>query len=50
MARRPARRLYSGALVRLGRRLEAWGCRLQARYDVLADAGVVPSVGERPAG
>jgi hypothetical protein len=38
----PSRRLFSRALVRLGRHLELWGCRLQARYDVFAEAGVAP--------
>jgi hypothetical protein len=38
--RRP-RRIYSPLLVRLGCWLETWGCRLQARYGVLAEVGVV---------
>jgi hypothetical protein len=44
-SRRPVR-VYSPALVRLGRWLETWGCRLQARYGVLAEAGVVRSAGD----
>jgi hypothetical protein len=42
-ARRAGRR-YSHALVWLGRRLEALGCRLQARYGALAEAGVARTV------
>ena len=34
-------RIYSPALVRLGRWLELWGRGLQARHGVLAEAGIV---------
>jgi hypothetical protein len=43
--RRPAP-FYSQALVQLGRRLEIWGCRLQTRYGMFAEAGFVTSVGD----
>jgi hypothetical protein len=43
---RRQRPVYSPALARLGRRLELWGCRLQARYGVLAEAGIVRPAGE----
>ena len=42
---RPGRR-YSPALVRLGRWLEACGRNLQARYGLLAEAGVVRTAGD----
>jgi hypothetical protein len=47
MADRQPERRYSQALVWLGRWLETLGCRLQARYGVLAEAGVVRPVGDR---
>jgi hypothetical protein len=37
--RRPSARFYSQVLVRIGRGLEVWGCRLQTRYGTLAKAG-----------
>ena len=43
--RRPGR-IYSPTLVRLGRWLETWGCRLQARYGGLAEAGIVRLAGD----
>ena len=48
--RRSSRRLYFGAMAWLGRQLMFWGCRLQARYDVLVDASVVPAIRDRLAG
>ena len=38
-------RFYSPALVRLGRWLVAWGCRLEARYGPIAETHVVTRTG-----
>ena len=48
-SRRPER-IYSGALVWLGRWLEARGQRLQARYGALAEAGMVTTIRDRATG
>jgi len=48
-SRRP-KRLYSGALVWLGRWLEAWGRRLQARYGALTETGIVTTIRDRATG
>jgi len=45
----PERR-YSGALVWLGRWLEAWGRRLQARYGALAETEMVTTIHDRATG
>jgi hypothetical protein len=44
--RQPPKRLYSPALVRLGRWLELFGRNLQARYGVLAEAGIIRTAGD----
>ena len=46
--KRRQRRRYSPVLVRLGRWLEASGRGLQARYGLLAEAGVVRAAGDSP--
>lgn len=38
-------RFYSPALVRLGRRLVAWGCRLEARYGPIVETQIVTRTG-----
>jgi hypothetical protein len=48
--RRPPMRFYSAALAQLGRWLERWGCRLQARYSSIAEVGVATQVGCGPSG
>jgi hypothetical protein len=45
-ARRRPGRIYSPALVRLGRWLETWGRSLQTRYGVLTEAGAVRTAGD----
>ena len=42
--RRPDR-FYSPALVRLGRWLVAWGCRLEARYGPIVETHVITRTG-----
>jgi hypothetical protein len=46
--KRPLKRHYSPVLVRLGRWLEVCGRNIQARYGMLAEAGVIRTAGDGP--
>jgi hypothetical protein len=49
-ARQAPTRFHTPALVQLGCWLVAWGCRLQARYGVIAEGATIARAGDRVSG